>query len=169
MVHRSSKRFGRVRGPSRILHSRGRSKRRQSERIEPMYITFKVHHFPLFISEQSPPPSPSVIASIGEVPSTGNEREKLERTFRHLVEQWKKDTLHWSSVAKMIAHPSYRRIMGMGPDALPLLLRELRECPDHWLIALNAITGEDPAPPDSTFHQAVDAWLAWGVQRGYLQ
>jgi hypothetical protein len=59
--------------------------------------------------------------------------------------------------------------MGMGPDALPLILRELKKSPDHWFVALNAITGEDPAPQNSTFTEAVNAWLAWGVEREYLQ
>jgi hypothetical protein len=68
----------------------------------------------------------------------------------------------------MTAHPSYRRIMGMGREALPLLLRELSERPDHWLVALNAITGEDPAPEGGTFTEAVHAWLAWGAEKGYL-
>jgi hypothetical protein len=70
---------------------------------------------------------------------------------------------------KMITHPSYRRIMGMGREILPLVFQELKERPDHWLIALNAITGEDPVPADSKFNDAVDAWLAWGAEKGYLQ
>ena len=57
----------------------------------------------------------------------------------------------------------------MGREALPLILQELKERPDHWLVALNAITGEDPAPAEGTFNDAVDAWLAWGAEKGYLQ
>lgn len=93
----------------------------------------------------------------------------LELEFKAHVEKWHNETRHTSSLTKMIAHPSYRRIMGMGRDALPLILRELKERPDHWLVALNAITGEDPVPADSKFNEAVDAWLAWGVEKGYLQ
>jgi hypothetical protein len=88
--------------------------------------------------------------------------------FKAHVEKWRTDTRHSSSMNKMIAHPSYRRIMGMGRDVLPLLLKELSERPDHWIVALNAITGEDPASHDSTFNEAVDAWLAWGREKGYL-
>ena len=93
---------------------------------------------------------------------------KLDRLFREHATRWKRETQHCSSVTKMVMHPSYRRIMGMGPDALPFILRELREHPDHWFVALNAISGEDPAPPDSTFDQAVSAWVAWGMKNGYL-
>lgn len=92
----------------------------------------------------------------------------MDLEFAVLVKKWRKETQHTSSVTKMITHPSYRRIMGMGRDVLPLLFRELKERPDHWLVALSAITGEDPVPADSTFNDAVATWLAWGVQKGYL-
>lgn len=93
----------------------------------------------------------------------------MELEFSALVKKWRKETQHTSSMTKTIAHPAYRRIMGMGRDVLPLLFRELKERPDHWLVALNAITGEDPAPAESSFNEAVDAWLAWGAQKGYLR
>ena len=93
----------------------------------------------------------------------------LEAEFRTLVERWHKDTQHLSSVRKMIAHPAYARIIRSGSKVLPMLFRELSERPGHWLVALNAITHEDPAPAGSTFGQAVKAWLAWGRDRGYLK
>ena len=92
-----------------------------------------------------------------------------EQEFHSLVKKWRKDTQHLSSVAKMAQHPAYRRIIGMGFDALPYLFTELSQRPDHWLVALNAITGEDPVPPASTFEQAVKTWLLWAKEKGYLQ
>ncbi len=92
----------------------------------------------------------------------------LPLEFKAHVDKWKRATLHSSSLTKMITHPSYLRIMGMGPAVLPLLLKELKERPDHWIVALNAITGKDPAPPGSTFEEAVDAWVRWGQTGGYL-
>lgn len=92
----------------------------------------------------------------------------VEVEFMAHAEKWRKETRHTSSLTKMIAHQSYRRIMGMGREILPVLFKELRERPDHWLVALNAITGEDPAPKGSTFEEAVESWLVWGRERGYL-
>jgi hypothetical protein len=69
---------------------------------------------------------------------------------------------------KLTGHRSYKRIVEMGRDVLPLLFRELNAHRDHWLVALNLITGEDPAPEGATFNEAVDAWLAWGREKGYL-
>ncbi len=103
------------------------------------------------------------------VPQTPAIPPSFSDEFRTLVKQWRRDTRHISSLAKMASHPAYRRIMGMGRDVLPLLLNELRQHPDHWLIALNAITGEDPAPQGATFDEAVSAWLSWGREKGLLK
>jgi hypothetical protein len=93
--------------------------------------------------------------------------DALASQFQASVDTWRKDTQHISSIKKMIEHPSYKRIIEMGHDVLPLLFRELNAHRDHWLVALNAITGEDPVPPRSTFEDAVEAWLAWGRKKGY--
>ena len=92
----------------------------------------------------------------------------LERRFRELAKKWHKETRFISSVTKMVTHPAYLRIIGMGPAAVPLLLRELERTRDHWFVALHAITGEDPAPPRASFDEAVEAWLAWGKRNGYI-
>lgn len=94
----------------------------------------------------------------------------LERLFREQAERWKEGTQHWSSVLRMIAHPSYLRIIGLAGlstnrEIERLLLRELQEEPDYWFSALAAITGEDPVQPEHDFDQAVSAWLEWGRQR----
>jgi hypothetical protein len=94
---------------------------------------------------------------------------RLEAEFKAQVDKWRRDTLHKSSLTRMVLHPSYLRIVGMGREVLPLLFKELNERPDHWLVALSAITGNDPAPENSTFGEAVTAWLAWGRKHGYLR
>jgi hypothetical protein len=125
-----------------------------------MPITIDVR---VFVADSTPFPA-SVDATFQR-----EKREEVENLFRQHADLWSRETRHWSSVTKMTMHPSYRRIMGMGPDVLPLLFRELRKRPDHWFVALSAITGHDPAPPSSTFQQAVDAWLSWGIQHGFFK
>jgi hypothetical protein len=93
--------------------------------------------------------------------------QSVESRFRNLVARWKTETAHVSSVKAMIDR-SYLGIIGIGPQAVPLLLRELKERPDHWLVALSAITQEDPAPEGATFNEAVDAWIKWGMEKNYL-
>lgn len=93
----------------------------------------------------------------------------FELEFRKRVSEWRKDTQHTSSIKKMIQHPSYKWVIEKGRDVLPLLFRELHARKDHWLVALNAITGEDPAEQGSAFGEAVEAWLTWGRKKGYLR
>ena len=94
--------------------------------------------------------------------------QQSEKKFKALAEQWRRDTEHVSFVKKACMHRAYQQIIGMGRDAIPLLLRELQQNPDHWFWALNAITGEDPAQSEDTFDGAVKAWLTWGKENGYL-
>src|SRR5437762_230782 len=72
-----------------------------------------------------------------------------EKRFRSLARQWKKETAHLSSAARMARHPAYQEIIGMGQPVVPLLLAELKSKPDFWFAALRAVTGEDPVPPEA--------------------
>jgi len=68
-----------------------------------------------------------------------------------------------------VLHPAYQRIIGMGPAAIPLILREMKKKPGHWLWALDALTnGESPASGSQNLMEATEAWLRWGESRGYL-
>lgn len=89
--------------------------------------------------------------------------------FHVLAEQWKKDTAHYSNVAKKALHPAYQEIIGMGEGAVPLLLAELRREPDDWFWALRAITGADPVPLShrGQTRAMAEAWLQWGAENGY--
>lgn len=73
-----------------------------------------------------------------------------------------------SSITQMATHPAYQQIIGMGKDAVPLILDELRREPDHWFWALHAITGDDPVPSNGRgkLEGMTRAWLDWGVRRG---
>ena len=99
---------------------------------------------------------------------TENQTADLEGRFVELAQRWQRETAMHSVLQKKVLHPSYQRIIGFGPAVVPLILRELRRGPAHWFWALNAITGEDPAPPHSNFDQAREAWLNWGKERGYI-
>ena len=93
----------------------------------------------------------------------------LEAEFRILVEQWKSETGTSSLVQHQVQHPAYQRIIGMGQQAVPLILREMQRRPDHWFWALHAVTGEQPASSGATFAEATEAWLAWGRTRGLIR
>ena len=90
--------------------------------------------------------------------------------FRELADEWERDTCFLSSTTKMVMHPAYQRIIGMGPAAVPLILRELRENPGHWFWALKAITGVDPIPSSDRgdLRKMTDAWLGWADRNGII-
>ena len=96
---------------------------------------------------------------------------RQERKFHRLAEKWKRETAHLSNVATISMHPSYQQIIGMGPDAIPLILSELRASPDHWFWALRSITGVDPVPDSSRgkMKQMARHWLAWGKKQGHVR
>ena len=94
-----------------------------------------------------------------------NETEK----FHRLAKQWSEETRHTSSWARMISHPAYLSIIGMGERAIPFLLRELQRRPDHWHWALGAINGQAPIQPDEDFDAAIARCLQWGQTQGYIR
>jgi hypothetical protein len=91
----------------------------------------------------------------------------LESIFGELVSQWKQETWPISSVRKRMSHPAYLKIIGMGPPALPFIFKSLREEPEHWFGALEAITRENLAPNAENMYQLRDAWLGWARSHGY--
>ncbi len=97
------------------------------------------------------------------------ETDRVAR-FRDLVRQWKATTLFTSSGTEMALHPAYQQIIGMGKEALPLILAELKREEDHWLWALKSITGEDPVPEADrgSVPKMTGAWLQWAQKHGYL-
>jgi hypothetical protein len=98
----------------------------------------------------------------------GASRNGLAQNFQRLAETWRRETGFFSFMQQKAVHPAYQRIVGMGWAVVPLLLKELQHQPDHWLWALQAITGEEPARGTETLQAAAEAWLNWGRERGLL-
>jgi len=96
------------------------------------------------------------------------EHRQVELIFRLAVEEWHRQSKHLSSIRRMLALPSYRRVIALGPPAIPLVLRELEERPSFWFPALRELTGENDVAKDKDFWSAREAWIAWGRANGYL-
>ena len=94
----------------------------------------------------------------------------LVERFQALASQWKAETAFLSSTSAMVANPAYQAIIGLGPDVVPLLRRELEREPVHWFDALKTITGEDPVPREDwgIIGAMAAAWLSWGQSRGLI-
>ena len=113
-------------------------------------------------------PAVSISATATKWPVIAATSTETEELFQSLAQQWRAETAHLSLILKKVTHPAYQRIIGLGPVAIPLILRELELKPGFWFWALQALTGEDPAPPDATVDETVQAWLQWGKEHQYL-
>jgi hypothetical protein len=94
----------------------------------------------------------------------------IDYTFRMLLEQWYKETEYTSSFTRIVMSSPYQRIIGMGPEVVPLILRQIEsegDDPAHWGWALSSITGEDPVPDKAAGDtvKIAEAWLSWGRSR----
>jgi hypothetical protein len=109
-----------------------------------------------------------MIKDVIEKPATADHPQTPEARFKALAARWKAERGATSSATQMAMHPAYQSLIGLGADAIPLLLRELQCEPDHWFWALCAITGEDPVPPEArgNVQEMAKAWLEWGRQQG---
>lgn len=92
--------------------------------------------------------------------------------FQALATQWKRDRGSMSSVTQAAMMEPYQKIIGMGEDAVPLILAQLEsegEDPDQWFWALRAITGENPVQPEDQgdFRKMARAWFQWRERREY--
>ena len=90
--------------------------------------------------------------------------------FAQLAARWRAETAVLSSTTAVAMHPAYQRIIGLGPQAIPLILADLQATPGHWFWALAALTGENPVPPgdEGRVRAMADAWLAWGRANGWI-
>lgn len=103
-------------------------------------------------------------------PAGAGSRTELRRRFEEYAEDWKTKTAHLSVLSQRVMHPSYQKIIGLGQDALPLILERLTTHPDHWFWALRSIAGEDPVSREDVgkFAAMRDAWIRWGRNRGLI-
>ncbi len=98
-------------------------------------------------------------------------RAPRERRFKRLVSEWKQQRNEYSSDPREWAMcPAYQKIIAMGPEAIPLVLNELRRRPDHWFWALDMLTDANPIQADhcGNFTEMVSDWLQWGRNNGFI-
>lgn len=95
---------------------------------------------------------------------------RLASTFRSLADQWRAETQFLSSTTEIAMHSAYQRIIGLGPQVIPLILGQLAKEPGHWFWALKALTGADPVAPADRGHlpAMTAAWLQWGRENGWI-
>lgn len=97
-------------------------------------------------------------------------KSELEVSFKRHMENWKKETCFYSSTRMIAENESYKAIIKMGISVVPLILNEMKKCPDHWFVALHELTGECPVPQSDRGNivEMTNAWIKWGETKyGY--
>jgi hypothetical protein len=94
----------------------------------------------------------------------------VKRLFSELSRDWREATNLASSASEIVLNQSYQRIIGLGPDVIPLVLADLRARGGHWFSALRALTGENPVRPLDVgrIKKMTESWLNWGRQKGLI-
>src|SRR5262249_45574622 len=97
-------------------------------------------------------------------------KEGTGERFRRLASEWKERSRFLSNTTQIAMLRPYQRIIGMGWEAVPFILEELQHEPRQWFWALEAITEENPVPPDAAgkVRLMAQAWIDWGKQHGFI-
>ena len=92
----------------------------------------------------------------------------LAARFQELTSLWRSEIRFYSDTPRIILHPAYQQIIGMGREALPLILARVERGEAHWSWALISITGEGASPigAEGDLDATRTAWLGWARQRG---
>jgi hypothetical protein len=94
----------------------------------------------------------------------------LQKIFNGLAKKWKDETRSYSVTSQKYAHQAYQSILVLGPEVVPLILRDLKANGGRWFEALKALTKRDDiAKPDDSYEDAVKAWLAWGKSNKLIE
>ena len=110
------------------------------------------------------------IAAAFDCPAAEWEDDRAAQ-FDRLADEWEAGRPRGADIAQMTAHPAYQGIIAMGKPAVPHILDRLAAKPDHWFVALHAITGASPVAPENhgRFKAMTAAWLKWGQEQGYRE
>lgn len=94
----------------------------------------------------------------------------LQSRFKRLSIAWRKKSAHISSPVEIAMMPEYQEIIGMGVVALPFIIQELEDEPDHWFWALRAITGIDAVSRKDAgrINKMAQAWIEWARENGLI-
>jgi hypothetical protein len=107
-----------------------------------------------------------------EVPHGPTVFQVVVDQFQRLADEWERETRNLSSPRAIMSHPVVDKIVSMGDIVIPLILGRMERRPWFWFQALKQLSNESIDPVKLSMRgdlQAMtDAWLQWGVRRGYI-
>jgi hypothetical protein len=115
--------------------------------------------------------NPTRVAWARSLPSAADEKvSELETQFQELASRWREETAIYSTMVHKAMNDNFLDIVGMGPDVIPCILREMERRPDHWFKALKHLAKTDPVADQDrgNVKRMTVAWLDWGRENGFL-
>jgi hypothetical protein len=108
--------------------------------------------------------------ALGTILSTNLITPSIAEKFKQQADRWERETAFLSATPMRVLHESYQSIMAMGPEVVPILLRDLQKTRRHWFWALRHLTNADPVPEKDrgNVDKMVAAWLDWGSKEGKI-
>jgi hypothetical protein len=106
---------------------------------------------------------------------THESAESIDEQFRYLADLWRRETENLSSITRIVAHSAYQKIIEIGKrnrqSVIRLILTDLDKQRSFWAVALNAISGDNPVPPDHIGNPSKvrEDWLKWGKRHGHIR
>ncbi len=98
------------------------------------------------------------------VPFLSVVKDEVKTKFKEFTKAWKKETGGMSSPSSIWMNRNYQKIIGLGPEVIPLILKELAREHDDWFYALEMLVDDkdNPVTEEMGFNDSVAAWLKWG-------
>jgi hypothetical protein len=96
--------------------------------------------------------------------------QSIAEKFKEQADKWESETAFLSATPMRVLHASYQSIMAMGPEVVPLLLRDLQETRRHWFWALRHLTNADPVTEKDkgNVDKMIATWVEWGRREGKI-
>jgi hypothetical protein len=97
------------------------------------------------------------------------DKNELQEIFAKLSKEWIIETATLPLINEKFMHSSYQKIIGIGPEIVPILLKEISVNPEYWFWALEAITHESPIKIEQRgrVKDMVNSWIQWGKEKSY--
>jgi hypothetical protein len=97
------------------------------------------------------------------------ESQSLESRFYRFANKWMHSMGGRSSTTSVLSDLNYLRIIALGKDAIPFILKELKKEPAPWFLALKVLTGEESVGNSSPgdYRKMASEWIEWGDANGY--
>lgn len=103
-------------------------------------------------------------------PRDARNQSIIGKEFKRLAREFDQKISVSDPARAIVSVEEYLTIVGLGPEVVPFLIKDLAQSGRPWSIALKAITRErvgDNIPQDKPLALAA-AWVRWGREQGHI-